>query len=219
MLLDMLEGRGLPHKVVEVYEEGVPLSAAGFSALVSMGGPMSVNDEDEQLEKEKGLLQEAMGRGIPVLGICLGAQLIASSLGAKVYPGPDPEVGWGEVTLTEEGRLDPGLAGLSSPLPVLHWHGETFDLPENAVRLASSVCYENQAFKVGDNVYGLQFHLEADEEMVQEWVIRDKAAEESLLSEPQTFLDHVGSNLDRVRFGGSMFFGRFLDLVAGRRSD
>jgi GMP synthase (glutamine-hydrolysing) len=110
------------------------------------------------------------------------------------------------------------LAGLPSPLPVLHWYGETFDLPEGALRLALSERCENQAFRVGDNVYGLQFHLEVDEEMVQEWVVRDQASEVGLLSDPQPVLDQIGSNLDMVRFGGSMFFGRFLDLVAGRRS-
>ncbi len=218
LLLDMLEGRGLPHKIVEVYEEGVPLSAAGFTALISMGGPMSVNDDDGLLEKEKDLIREAMDRGIPVLGICLGAQLIASSLGSAVYRASEAEVGWGEVSLTEEARHDPVLAGLISPLPVLHWHGETFDLPEGALRLALSERCENQAFRVGDNVYGLQFHLEVDEEMVQEWVVRDQALEEGLLPDSQPVLDQIGSNLDMVRFGGSMFFGRFLDLVAGRRS-
>ena len=219
LLLDMLEGRGLPHKVIEIYEEGVPFSAAGFTALVSMGGPMSVNDDDEVLEKEKALIREAMDRGIPVLGLCLGAQLIASSLGARVYPGPDPEVGWGEVSLTDQGCQDPFFAGVGSPMPVLHWHGETFELPDGAQRLASSDLYENQAFKVGKNVYGLQFHLEVDEEMVQEWVIRDQASENGLLAESQPVLEQLGSNLDRVRFGGSMFLGRFLDLVAGRSAN
>jgi GMP synthase-like glutamine amidotransferase len=218
LIVDMLEGRGVPHKIVEVYEEGVPLGAAGFSALISMGGPMSANDSDEVLEKEKALVREAMDRKIPVLGICLGAQIIAASLGARVSHGNEPEVGWGEVTLTEEGLLDPVLTGSGSPMPVLHWHGETFELPDGAEKLAFSDLYENQAFRVGRNVYGLQFHLEADEEMVQEWVVRDQASGDGLLSDPGPVLDQLGQNLSRVRFAGSLVFGRFLDLVAGRGS-
>ena len=218
LIEDMLEGRGHPYKVVHVFEEGVPLSAAGFSGIVSLGGPMSVNDGAEEIEKEKELILEAMERDIPVLGICLGAQVIASALGAEVYPGESPEIGWGEVALTEEGATDPLFAGIESRLPVLHWHMETFDLTEGAVLLASSEKFENQAFRVGRKTYGLQFHMEADEEMVREWVERDLAGNSSLLSEPDVILEGIHHHLDRTRFGGALFTGRFLDLVAGRES-
>ena len=215
---EMLEGRGLPHKVVDVPAEGVPLGAAGFSGIVSLGGPMSVNDGTREIEKEKELLLEAMERNIPILGVCLGAQIIASALGARVYAGDYPEVGWGQVTLTQNGITDPLLAGVDHVLPVLHWHGDTFDLPEGAVHLASSDKYENQAFRVGTNTYGLQFHLEVDEEMVRDWVAMDQKEENGMASRPEEILDGVGRYVDQVRFGGSFVVGRFLDLVMGRES-
>lgn len=128
--------------------------------LIAGPGPMSVNDEAEWpwLREEKRFLREAMARGIPILGICLGAQLIASSLGARVYPNALREMGWFPIQ------------AVPSPEPcfqfppectVFHWHGETFDLPEKAVRLARSPAAENQGFQVGNNVVGLQFHLES----------------------------------------------------------
>jgi len=218
LIEDMLEGRGLPYKIVDIFEEGVPLGAAGFTGLVSMGGPMSVNDGTREIEREKALILEAGERGIPVLGVCLGAQIIASALGARVYRGEQPEVGWGEVTLTPGGTGDPLLAGVERVLPVLHWHGDTFDLPDGAVHLARSDMYENQAFRANRSIYGLQFHLEIDKEMVQEWVVRDQESDNGILSDPDGVLDGMGTHLGRTRFAGSLFIGRFLDLVAGRKS-
>ncbi len=218
LIEDMLKGRGLPYKIIDVPEEGVPLGVAGFTGIISMGGPMSVNDGTMEIEKEKGLLLEAIGRGIPILGVCLGAQLIASAMGARVYAGDQPEVGWGEVTLTQSGMVDPLMAGVDHVLPVLHWHGDTFDLPEGTVNLASSDKYQNQAFRAGTNTYGVQFHLEIDDEMVREWVAIDLNGENGIVSGPEEILDGVRLYLDQVRFAGSFVIGRFLDLVAGRES-
>ena len=218
LIEEMLEGRGLPYKIMDVFEEGVPLAAAGFTGIVSMGGPMSVNDATEEIKREKILLLEAMERDIPILGVCLGAQIIASALGARVYAGDHPEVEWGEVTLTESGLADPLMTGVDQVIPVLHWHGEIFDLPEGAVNLAYSDKFENQAFRVGSKTYGLQFHLEVDEEMVREWVDMDREGEDGIVSEPKAILDGIKPHLDRVRFGGAFVIGRFLDLVAGREN-
>jgi GMP synthase (glutamine-hydrolysing) len=218
LIEDMLEGRGLPYKIMDVFEEGLPLSTAGLTGLVSMGGPMSVNDGVREIEKEKGLLLEAMDRDVPILGVCLGAQIIASAMGARVYSGKRPEVGWGEVNLTPDGIRDPLMSGVESVLPVLHWHSETFDLPEDAVRLAWSDEFENQAFRVGTSTYGLQFHLETDEDMVMEWVEKDQEGNVGIVSAPQEILDGIKLHLSRVRFGGALVVGRFLDLVAGRRN-
>jgi GMP synthase-like glutamine amidotransferase len=133
---------------------------AAFDALIAMGGPMSVNDELELpwLAPEKHLVREAVSSGMPVLGICLGAQLIASSLGARVYRNAEREIGWFPI----EGiaRPENGLFRFPGALRAFHWHGETFELPPGATLLARSEACENQAFQIGKRAVGLQFHLE-----------------------------------------------------------
>jgi GMP synthase (glutamine-hydrolysing) len=130
---------------------------------------MSVNDELDYLRRELGVLEIALATGKPVLGICLGAQLIARALGASVHRNPVKEIGWAPVERTDAGRIDPLLAGFQDPETVLHWHGETFDLPAGATWLAFSKDCAHQAFRYGASVYGLQFHLEATPEMIAEW--------------------------------------------------
>ncbi len=127
--------------------------------LIAMGGPMSVNDEDALpwLRPEKRFVRDAIERGIPTLGICLGAQLIASALGCPVYRNDDKEIGWFPIEATVEGST----FGFPAALDVFHWHGETFDLPAGAVRLARSRACQNQAFSLDRHVIALQFHLEA----------------------------------------------------------
>ncbi|MCG6986123.1 MAG: gamma-glutamyl-gamma-aminobutyrate hydrolase family protein [Thiocapsa sp.] len=139
----------------------------GIDLVIAMGGPMSVNDEAELpwLRAEKAFLRELVARRVPMLGVCLGAQMIASALGARVYPNAEKEIGWFPVWSV------PGGTGASADCfrfpcesRVFHWHGETFDLPPEAVRLASSAACANQAFQIGRHVIGLQFHLEATPE-------------------------------------------------------
>lgn len=133
--------------------------AADIDLLIALGGPMSVNDEDllPWLRAEKRFIARAIALGRPVLGICLGAQLIASALGARVYPGPHKEIGWHPVRGTS---AEPGSFAFPAEFLAFHWHGETFDLPPGAVCLARSRACRHQAFRFGRNVLGLQFHLE-----------------------------------------------------------
>lgn len=153
--------------------EGLPSSLEGYAGLVVMGGSMGVYEAERHpfLGDEIRLLREALATGAPALGVCLGAQLLAAAGGARVYPGPAPEVGWLPVTRLTE---DPWLRDWPRRFEPLHWHGDTFDLPEGAVRLASSERYENQAFRLG-RALGLQFHVEATTEMAEAWM-RDTTA-------------------------------------------
>jgi GMP synthase-like glutamine amidotransferase len=139
--------------------------------VVVMGGTMGVHDEAEfpWLVTERRWIADAVADGLPVLGVCLGAQQLAAALGAPVTGGPAPEIGTGEVALSAEGSADPVLGPDGPRLPAVHWHGDTFGIPDGAVRLASSDRYENQAFRYGHAVYGLQFHVEIDAALAALW--------------------------------------------------
>jgi GMP synthase (glutamine-hydrolysing) len=143
-----------------------------YHGLVLLGGPMSADDDANHphLLTETELVRDAIERGIPVLGICLGAQLIARALGAALRPSPKPEIGWYEVSLTEAGREDPMLSHFAESEWIFQWHGDTFDIPDGAVHLASSSFCPNQAFRYGDRTYALQFHLEIDEALIERWL-------------------------------------------------
>ncbi len=150
-------------------DKGGPLpTLAGFDLLVIMGGPMSVNDEHLQpwLKEEKALVRSAIGSGRAVLGVCLGAQMIAAAMGARVYRGPEKEIGWFPVRRVTEAGAGALFPETFAPF---HWHGETFDLPDSAIRLAETDAVPNQAFQLG-SALGLQFHLEATPESVQQLV-------------------------------------------------
>lgn len=137
--------------------------------IIAGPGPMSVNDESELpwLKAEKQFLRDSMRRGVPVLGICLGAQLIASSLGARVYPNPLKEIGWFPIYAMSE---NDSCFQFPAECKVFHWHGETFDLPEGAIRLVRSPACENQGFQIGHKVIGLQFHLETTPQSVDKLI-------------------------------------------------
>ena len=145
---------------------------------VFMGGPMSVNDSDlfPMAETEIAWIAAALEREIPVLGVCLGAQLMARALGADVGPGPAPEIGWAPVEVLEPD--DPVVGPLAPATEVLHWHGEVFDPPAGATVLARSAATEVQAFRVGHSAWGLLFHAEGDARLIERWLAEpSKAAE------------------------------------------
>jgi len=144
----------------------------GYGGLVILGGPMNVDDVERHphLGTEVSLVLDALERKIPVLGICLGAQLIAKALGASVRAADRKEIGWHDVSLSEGGKRDPVLGHLGAETRLFQWHGDVFDLPGEATHLASSERCACQAFRYGDNVYGFQFHLEVDEPLVERWL-------------------------------------------------
>lgn len=143
------------------YESEALPALGGIDFIIAMGGPMSVNDESELpwLVPEKRFIADAIDRGVAVLGVCLGAQLIASAKGAKVYPASEKEIGWHPL-MSAASQAESESFKFPATTQVLHWHGETFDLPVDAVHLASSAACKNQAFQLGECVIGLQFHME-----------------------------------------------------------
>ncbi len=171
LLAGVLCAAGLDAHVVRL-DLGERLPGPGeMGGVVVLGGAMGVHDTAEfpWLETERRWIADTVGSGVPVLGVCLGAQLLAAALGAEVTTGPSPEVGVGEVELTAEGRADPVLGPEGARVPVIHWHGDTFEIPDGAVLLATGARYANQAFRYGHRVYGLQFHVEVDDHMAEAW--------------------------------------------------
>lgn len=143
--------------------DGEPVPAAGdFDAWLVMGGPMNVDETDRHayLLPERELLAHLIRRDRPVIGVCLGAQLLARAAGARVYPKRPREIGLFDIELTEHAAADPLFSVLANPQEVFQWHGDTFDLPPGAVHLARSKRFEHQAFRLGRRIYALQFHLE-----------------------------------------------------------
>ncbi|HEY1350753.1 MAG TPA: type 1 glutamine amidotransferase [Ktedonobacteraceae bacterium] len=156
---------------VEVQSMPIP-DLAPYQAIVLMGGPQHLYTDEDQayLERERDLLRQAVAASIPTLGICLGGQLLASSLGARVYRHQRAELGFFEIPLTAAGCQDPLFAGLPGWQLAFHWHEDVFDLPEGAVLLASNAQVPNQAFRYGPCAYGLQFHIELNAELAQLWL-------------------------------------------------
>lgn len=170
---DVLKKLDLPFREIHLHDgDGLPRNTSDLEGLIIMGGPMNVDEIDKYpfLLQEVNLLEKVIKDKKPVLGICLGAQLIAKALGCNVYPNKTKEVGWHSIALTKEAGVDPILKQAPHQLTVLHWHGDTFDLPSGAIHLARSKKCENQAFRVGENVYGFQFHFEVTPSMVKSWV-------------------------------------------------
>jgi GMP synthase (glutamine-hydrolysing) len=216
---DVLQDRGVELERILLDEGDALPSWRSFDAIVAMGGPMSVNDESELpwLAGEKRLIADAVRAGTPYWGVCLGVQLLAASLGARVYRGDEPEVGVLPVELTDEGRSDPVFGNLPPSFPSLQWHGDTFDLPEGAVRLAGSPAYANQAFRF-ERAYGVQFHLEVSPSMAREWADVPEYAEslEQTIGTAE-LLGSVDAEAERMLAHGRKLFERWLDHVVSER--
>jgi GMP synthase-like glutamine amidotransferase len=171
----LLDQRGIACDYADLYQEGAPLpDIASYAGLIFLGGPMSANDPLPFLDRERAIVAGAVDAGQPLLGICLGSQLIARVLGAAVHRNREKEIGWFDIDFTEAAADDPLFAGIPGPETVFHWHGDTWDLPAGATLLASSQACANQAFRAGRNIYGLQFHLEVTPAMIADWQVQDE---------------------------------------------
>jgi GMP synthase-like glutamine amidotransferase len=219
---DELRARGIEFARVEL-DVGEPLPDwRQFEAIVAMGGPMGAYEDDlPWMKPEKRLIADAVHAGLPYWGVCLGAQLVAASLGAGVHPGPAPEVGVLSVHLTSEAAADPVFATLPTEFPALQWHSDTFELPAGATRLAYSPAYEQQAF-VFKNAYALQFHLEVSSSLATEWgeVPAYEQALEGQLGPGALprLIDEVRAREDDMRILSRRIFANWLDRVVDRNA-
>lgn len=215
-LLGLFVARRVGVEIVRPYAgEVVPTNLDRASGLVVLGGPMSVNEQYEYpyLTDEIELIQSAVATGKPVLGVCLGSQLLAAALGASIRPNPVKEVGWHPVELTDEANGDPLFGGVRASFPAFHWHGDTFDLPTGSVHLAASPLCRHQAFRYGANAYGVQFHLEVDMAKVDEMVTVFAAPLRAVGLAGWQVRREADELLPEMQAVAGIVFGRWADLL------
>lgn len=202
---DLLKEDGFKINSIHARHEALPEDE--FSLVVILGAPESANDDLSYLHKEQELIKKSVKKEIPVLGICLGSQLIAKTFGGKVYSGPKKEIGFYNDLIPEPNSNL--FAGFKNPFTVFHWHGDTFDLPRGATRLVHSEIYPNQAFQYQTAV-GLQFHLEVNEQMVNLWL--DKT-EEKLHDipyiDPKKIRSEIDEHISIVKSNMKIFYNNF----------
>ena len=207
--------RGIGYRYVRLFDwEPVPKGLEQYSGLIILGGPMNVYEEDQYpyLKEEDILIKKAVRNDMPVLGICLGGQLIAKAAGARVHKGTKKEIGWYDLKLTKDSRQDKVFNSLPGTIKVFQWHGDTFDIPDGAVHLAGSELFSNQAYRVGSSIYGLQFHLEVTQEMINRWI--------SEYEEELSTLDYINAGriisdtpvyIDNLNRCAELFFDKFFE--------
>ncbi len=169
---DFLKAQGEAFTIVELGAgEKLPLDPTAFKAVVVLGGPMNVDEEDKYpwLKAENDFIQKTLKAQVPFLGICLGSQLLAKAAGAKVVKSLVKEIGWYTIDLTEAGKQDPLFKDFSETEPIYHWHGDMFHIPSGGQLLATAPGCPHQALKAGPHAYGLQFHVEVTDVSIKEW--------------------------------------------------
>lgn len=210
-LEDFLESDGYVLDKVLAPEDPIPQSAIEFSAIILLGGPMSVYEGIPYLTKEQFLIRDAYRRNIPVLGVCLGSQLIAGALGGTVFRGAKKEIGWYVVKITDKGLANLFKGFEQKELGVFQWHGDTYTLPRNAVVLAYSDLYP-QAFKIG-SAYGLQFHLEVTADMIKVWTneYREEIEREGI--ELEKIIARNSDEIEELNKKCSLIWSNFSDII------
>lgn len=208
-ITEFLSHHSIDYRIIEAgMEEKIP-SLEEYNYLIVMGGPMAVYEMDKFtfLRKVAHCMEEALKKNIKILGICLGAQLFAHVLGSKVYPGQEKEIGWLDITATEDGKKDEVFNTLIEPsgkATVLQWHGDTYDLPSGAIRLASSDLFKEQAFKYDDS-YALQFHIEVTPQIIKDW-FSDREDLELILKQTEEIYP-------RYRLKADQFYKAFFNIA------
>jgi GMP synthase-like glutamine amidotransferase len=202
---DLLKKDGFNINSIQAKHEKLPEKE--YSLVVILGGAESANDNLLYLQEEQKLIKKSVEKNIPVLGICLGSQLIAQTFGGKVYKGPKKEIGFFNDLIPEtNSRL---FSEFKNPFTVFHWHGDTFDLPNGAIRLAHSKNYSNQAFQYQTAV-GLQFHLEINEEMINLWLDKTQEQLENIpYVDPEKIRSDINENISIVKTNMKNFYNNF----------
>ncbi|ATX80148.1 GMP synthase - Glutamine amidotransferase [Mariprofundus aestuarium] len=183
------------HTLITIHlDQGAPLpDSTGFNGIIIMGGPQSANDEIDYILSELAWVRETLDRGLPMLGVCLGAQIMAKASGAEIIASPIRELGWHPVYHTVETGNDPLFKDMVDGLPVFQWHGETFSLTDAMTLLATHFDVPSQAFRLGKAQYGLQFHVEVDESTIRPWIEYGKSERAFLGTEGISLLHRESS--------------------------
>ncbi len=214
-IAEALEAAAQAWQYLRTYDgQRIPRDMKGAAGLILMGGPMGVYEAERYpfLGDEMALIESALKAGKPVLGVCLGSQLLAAALGARVYKGERAEIGWHQLTLSTEARSDPLLRGLPETFTPCHWHGDIFDLPQGAIALASSAMTRCQGFRYGANAYGFLFHMEITEEIVRNLAQEFARQLEREGIDADALLAATPSRVEALEPIASIVFGRWADL-------
>ena len=209
-----IERRGLPWQLIAIDQgETAPASPEAFAGLVFMGGPMSVNDDLPWIAPSLEMIRRAVAADVPVLGHCLGGQLIAKALGGTVGRNAVKEIGWGDVRVADSPKARHWFGEVSA-FPAFHWHGETFSIPPGAERILGNAHCANQAYALGKHL-GMQCHVEMTEDMIRAWcevgAEEIAAADSPAVQSPETMLALAGELLPRMRGVAEILYGRWLE--------
>lgn len=218
---DFFSRKGVPAKTLNLHNgDPLPENLDGITAVVCLGGPMNVYEEDKYafLAPETAFIQKLCAAQIPYLGICLGSQLLAKALGARVAKSPVKEIGFYDASLTPVGEADPLFKGITTDFPVYHWHEDMWLLPQGALLLASGSGCPNQAFRYGKNAYGLQFHVEITDEIIRSWADAYIAENPECESLKRKMLDDYEACRPVFEAVAGKIYNNFMSLLALPRS-
>lgn len=219
LISDELASAGYPiQPVLAFHGQSIPQNTEEFQGLVIMGGPMGIYERERYpyLRDELRLIQKTLEAQKPILGICLGSQLLAAASGAEVRLGKQKEIGWRQVNLTDEGKLDSLLTGIDQSFTPLHWHGDIFDPPRGAITLASSDLAACQAFRFRDNAYGFLFHMEMTAEILRGMIetFTGELSQEGI--DGQKIIQAATEHLPKLQQAGRIVFARWAALLGDR---
>lgn len=211
ILRELITSDGYQVENIEAQKEAVPTNAEQYAAIIILGGPMGVYDNVKYLKREQELIRRALKQEIPVLGICLGSQLIAQAIGGNVYKGGKKEIGWFNVMLNPAGHKDLFKGINSRSIRVFQWHGDTYDLPPKATIMASSELYP-QAFRFGSAI-GIQFHMEVNDVMIQRWAQEYSQELKRERIDLTDLLDHKDHELKELFEGCKVVYSNFSKMI------